>query len=77
VSDRLFWICLQKEKKGKEDMKKIVCLFMTALLLFGCCSNAFADTAAIHKITIGNEKKGHVYQAYQIFKGDLDQSKTI
>lgn len=58
-------------------MKKLVCLFMTALLLFGCCSNAFADTAAIHTITIGNEKKGHVYQAYQIFKGDLDQSKTI
>lgn len=58
-------------------MKKLASLLLTAILLFGCCGSVFADAASIHTITIENEKKGHIYQAYQIFKGDLDQTKTI
>ncbi|MBE5955004.1 MAG: isopeptide-forming domain-containing fimbrial protein [Lachnospiraceae bacterium] len=58
-------------------MKKIWSIVLALLMVLGCTVTAFADEAARHVITITNEKAGHVYEAYQIFKGDLDTTKTI
>ena len=58
-------------------MKKIWSMILTVLLVIGSTVTVFADETASHVITITNEKAGHVYEAYQIFKGDLDASKTI
>ena len=58
-------------------MKKIGSLILAALLVFGSAVTAFADREAEHKIKITNDKAGHVYEAYQIYKGDLDSTKNI
>lgn len=58
-------------------MKKLWSIVLAVLLMMGSTMTAFADAAAQHVITITNEKAGHVYEAYQIFKGDLDTSKNI
>ena len=58
-------------------MKKLMSLLLALVMMLSCSISALADEAAQHVITITNEKAGHVYQAYQIFKGDLDTSKTI
>ena len=58
-------------------MKKIWAILLTFLMVFASTVTTFADEAARHVITITNEKVGHVYEAFQIFKGDLNTTKTI
>lgn len=58
-------------------MKKLWSLFLACIMMLGCSISAFADQTAQHVITITNEKSGHVYEAYQIFKGDLDSTNMI
>lgn len=58
-------------------MKKIWTILLTFLMVFASTVTAFADEAARHVITITNEKAGHVYEAFQIFKGDLNTTKTV
>ena len=60
-----------------KHMKKGISFLIAVLLIIGSSINVLADAAANHVITITNEKAGHVYEAYQIFKGDLDTTKTI
>lgn len=57
--------------------KKILSFFMAVMMLLGCSKMAWADSAAQHVITITNEKAGHVYEAYQIFRGDLDKENKV
>lgn len=57
--------------------KKLISFLLAWILLLGYSMTTTADATAKHTITIINEKAGHVYQAYQIFKGDLDTGKTI
>lgn len=55
-----------------KKMKKLTSLLLAFVLAMGMASTAFAapDTTTPHKITITNETKNHVYEAYQVFKGD-------
>lgn len=59
------------------QMKKIFSFLLAVVMLLGCSMTTLADSTAQHVITITNEKAGHVYETYQIFKGDLDTGKTI
>ncbi len=58
-------------------MKKIFSLLLAVVLLLGCSVTSLADSAAKHIITITSEKAGHVYEAYQIFKGELNEIQTV
>lgn len=52
-------------------MKKFLAILLAAMMLLAVTA-AFADEAATtYTITINNATDGYVYQAYQIFKGDL------
>ena len=51
-------------------MKKILALALALIMVLGLATTAFAAEAT-YSITINNEKAGHVYEAYQIFTGDL------
>lgn len=50
-------------------MKKLVGLLLTMVMVLSMTMTAFADET--YSITINNTAKGHTYEAYQIFTGDL------
>ncbi len=56
---------------------RIISVILAVIMIAGSSLTVFADEMANHVITIHNTKKGHVYEAYQIFKGDLDTTKNI
>jgi len=58
-------------------MKKIIALALALIMILGLATTASAEgevtepTATTYSITINNSKPGHIYEAYQIFTGDL------
>ncbi|MGM9974531.1 MAG: isopeptide-forming domain-containing fimbrial protein, partial [Clostridiaceae bacterium] len=61
-------------KKGVYDMKKMkkfTSFILTLIMAFSMSSITFA--AETYSITINNSIKGHIYEAYQIFTGDLHE----
>ena len=58
-----------KEKEKNKIMKKYFKILFTLLITLGIFGNVYADTT--YTIEINNANDGHVYEAYQIFKGTL------
>ncbi len=56
-------------------MKKLLSVILALLMVVSLCVTAFASDDTKHTITINNDKSGHVYAAYRIFKGDLNMVK--
>lgn len=54
--------------------KRAFALLAVFALAVGLCVPAFADAARTYSITIDNSKSGHVYEAYQVFTGDLSSA---
>lgn len=52
-----------------KHMKRFASLFLAMLMVFAMTATAFA--AETYSITINNSAEGHIYEAYQIFTGDL------
>lgn len=53
-------------------IRKLIGLLLAAAMVFAMNAVAFADDEdELYSITIRNEKRGHAYEAYQIFSGDL------
>lgn len=52
-----------------KKMKKLVSLLLAVVMVFAMTIAAFASET--YSITISNSAKGHTYEAYQIFTGDL------
>ena len=50
-------------------LRKLTCLLLALMMVFAM--TATASAADVYTITITNEKTGHIYEAYQIFAGDL------
>lgn len=53
-----------------KHMKKFVSLLLTAVMVLAMSMTAFAEETT-YSITINNSAEGHIYEAYQIFTGDL------
>lgn len=60
-----------------KKMRKILSLMLTMIMVFTMSANVFAAEDTKHTITITNTKSGHTYEAYQIFKGDLNSTGKI
>ena len=54
-----------------KKMKKLVSLLLAVVMVFAMTIAAFASET--YSITISNSAKGHTYEAYQIFTGDLHE----
>lgn len=52
-----------------KHLKKIMSLILTAIMVIAMCVPVMADGK--YTLTIAQENQGHIYEAYQIFKGDL------
>ena len=52
-----------------KHIKKLASLLLVLVMVFALATTAFA--AETYSITINNSAKGHTYEAYQIFTGDL------
>ena len=58
-------------------MKKIVSLLLVVIMTFAMNLTAFAqNNEQSYTITITNAKADHVYEAYQVFTGDLSEDGT-
>lgn len=55
-----------------KQMKKLVSVLLALVMVFTLGISAFAVNTNFHTITITNEKSGHTYTAYQVFKGDIE-----
>lgn len=55
-----------------KQMKKLVSVLLALVMVFTLGISAFAANTNSHTITITNEKSGHIYTAYQVFKGDIE-----
>ncbi len=55
-----------------KQMKKLVSVLLALVMVFTLGISAFAANTNSHTITITNEKSGHTYTAYQVFKGDIE-----
>ena len=60
-------------------MKKIVSLLLAMMMVFAMSATAFAADGdePPYSITINNDKDGHIYEAYQIFTGDLSEKENV
>lgn len=56
-----------------KQIKKLISIMLTMAMVFTMSATVFAAEGepTTYKITISNEARGHIYEAYQIFKGDL------
>lgn len=56
-----------------KKMKKLLSMLVAATMTLAMAAPGFADTPqeSNYKITINSEHTGHIYEAYQIFDGDL------
>ena len=54
-----------------KHLKKIVSLLLTAVMVLAMCIPVMADAATTYSITIDNAAEDHIYEAYQIFAGEL------
>ncbi|MDO4308180.1 MAG: isopeptide-forming domain-containing fimbrial protein [Eubacteriales bacterium] len=60
----------------KKTFKKIAGLLLAMVMVFAMTATVFAEgenTETTYSITIKNESTGHIYEAYQILKGDLHE----
>lgn len=57
-----------------KNMKKIASLVLALIMAFAMTAIAFA--AETYSITINNSAEGHIYEAYQIFTGDLSTNEA-
>ena len=57
----------------KKILKIMAAFISTFLLIAGGMNVSAANT---HSITINNSNTGHIYEAYQIFTGDLSADKA-
>lgn len=60
-----------KEKRMKH-LKKIVSLVLAVMMLFTMTLGEASASDPTYSITINNDQKGHTYQAYRIFSGELN-----
>lgn len=62
-----------------KKMKKIVSLLLAMMMVFAMSATAFAADGdePPYSITINNDKDGHIYEAYQIFTGDLSEKENV
>lgn len=68
-----------------KKMKKIVAFLLATVMVLGMSMTVFADTAggtqadatSGYTVTITGEFTGHIYEAYQIFAGDLDSTGKV
>lgn len=64
-----------------KNARKLFALMLALAMMLSLAMPALADenatTAATYTVTITGHKAGHTYEAYQIFKGDLDKSGAI
>ncbi len=58
-------------------MKKIISLVLCLMMVLGMAAPVFADSDHIHTITVMNSNEGYVYEAYQIFSGDLSSDGKL
>lgn len=58
-----------------KKMKKLLGLLLAVTMIMGLTMTALAADTDTYSITIENEVSGHIYEAYQIFKGDLADGK--
>lgn len=61
-----------------KPIKKVIAVLTTLALAVLMCVpgvSAFAANTNSHTITITNDKSGHEYTAYQVFKGDISDGK--
>ena len=58
-----------------KQIKKITGVLLILALIFTMSTTAFAANTNAHTITITNDKAGHAYTAYQVFKGDISNGK--
>ena len=61
-----------------KNLRKLITLLLSLVLVFSLSISVFAESEGTYTITICNETKGHVYEAYQIFTGTLSaDGKTL
>lgn len=60
-----------------KNMKKLASLLLVMVMVLSLTAAAFADENTPHTITITTEKEGHTFQAYQVFKGTINEEGTI
>ena len=61
-----------------KHMKRILALALAVMMVMGLAISVSAeDTTTTYTITINNKLDGHIYQAYQIFKGDLKNPTAV
>ena len=53
-------------------MRKILAMIMALTVILSLATTAFAAPTTTYSITIDSDKTGHIYEAYQIFKGTLE-----
>ena len=53
-----------------KKMKKVLSLILTVIMVLAMAAPAMA--ADTYTITINNPSEDHIYKAYQIFAGNLD-----
>lgn len=55
--------------------KKTVSILLALVMIVCSALTAFAANTNSHTITITNDEGGHIYSAYQVFKGDFYDGK--
>ncbi|MGN1333962.1 MAG: SpaH/EbpB family LPXTG-anchored major pilin [Anaerovoracaceae bacterium] len=58
-----------------KQIKKITGVLLILALIFTMSATAFAANTNAHTITITNDREGHTYTAYQVFKGEISNGK--
>lgn len=57
--------------------KRFASLLLALVMVFAMAVTASANETTAHTITITNDKSGHTYEAYQIFKGTISDGKLV
>lgn len=60
-----------------KNMKKLASLLLVMVMVLSLTAAAMAAEDTKHTITITTEKEGHTFQAYQVFKGTINEEGTI
>ena len=60
-----------------KHLRKIVSIFLTAIMVLAMCIPVMADASSIrtYTLTINKAGQGHTYEVYQIFRGVLSESE--
>lgn len=54
-----------------KKMKKLLSLVLSVAMVVAMGITVFADTPTTYTLTIASSNSGHIYEAYQVFTGDL------